>query len=282
MAQEILLDIGRELARRRQTKGLTIDELSEKTKISRHFIEAMENGSFDFLPLTYVRAFLRTYALEVGLDPDVMVRQLELAVRKQQETAPEIDASHPAESEVQKEPHGESTTIVEDIKGFYYFFRPFLFAALAIIIIIILIVTSSTEKKSEQKIKTSVQSNVTETQPTEGRQTAGESFWAKGEVAISSHPLWTLKIVATDTTWLRIVFDDSLADEAVFLPGDVRTWSSRSDFYLKLGNAGGVELYLNDKKLGIPGKPGSVANVLVNNEGIRHIPNSALPAVMNP
>jgi len=64
------------LRRAREKAGLSIDELSSRTKIQITLLEAIEAGHFQRVPGgLFVRGFLRAYAREVGLDPEEVVSQ---------------------------------------------------------------------------------------------------------------------------------------------------------------------------------------------------------------
>jgi len=61
--------IGKELKEVREEKGISLDEVAEKTKIQTRFLKAIENGNWEDLPEeVYLRGFLRTYAEALGLD----------------------------------------------------------------------------------------------------------------------------------------------------------------------------------------------------------------------
>lgn len=65
---------GQRLAAAREAAGLTLAELSARTKISERHLGALETGDFASLPgRTYVFGFTRTFAKTVGLDPAAMV-----------------------------------------------------------------------------------------------------------------------------------------------------------------------------------------------------------------
>lgn len=65
---------GQRLAAAREAAGLTLAELSARTKISERHLGALETGDFAALPgRTYVFGFTRTFAKSVGLDPAAMV-----------------------------------------------------------------------------------------------------------------------------------------------------------------------------------------------------------------
>ncbi|SDY48909.1 RodZ family helix-turn-helix domain-containing protein [Thermoactinomyces sp. DSM 45892] len=86
-------EIGHYLRQARESIGLSLDQLQEKTKIQKPFLIAIENGDFDKLPSPfYVRTYLRSYANQVKVEPHHILRHYrkeEQAVRYgvQQNTA---------------------------------------------------------------------------------------------------------------------------------------------------------------------------------------------------
>ncbi|WP_420641426.1 helix-turn-helix domain-containing protein [Candidatus Leptofilum sp.] len=73
-------ELGHILREARETKGYTLREVQEKTRISSRFLEALEMGDFDRLPTpTHARGFLRNYARYLGLDPEPLLERYELS-----------------------------------------------------------------------------------------------------------------------------------------------------------------------------------------------------------
>jgi cytoskeletal protein RodZ len=71
-----MTDIGRELAQARQRAALSLQDLSQRTKISLPILEAIERNDIKNLPGgLYTRGLLRAYAREVGCDPEDVVRR---------------------------------------------------------------------------------------------------------------------------------------------------------------------------------------------------------------
>lgn len=61
----------------RERRGLTLQALSEATKISPSVLTALENNEVEDLPGgLFIRSFVRAYAAEVGLDPEGAVDAL--------------------------------------------------------------------------------------------------------------------------------------------------------------------------------------------------------------
>lgn len=64
-------ELGQVLQRAREEKGITLDDVQRITKIQRRYLEAIERGHFHVLPgHFYARAFIKSYAEAVGLDPN--------------------------------------------------------------------------------------------------------------------------------------------------------------------------------------------------------------------
>lgn len=60
----------------RETKGLTIDEVSSKTRIRSDFVKALEDGNFSKLPdQVFARGFVRSYARSLGLDEEDAIQR---------------------------------------------------------------------------------------------------------------------------------------------------------------------------------------------------------------
>ncbi|MBI4301934.1 MAG: helix-turn-helix domain-containing protein [Chloroflexi bacterium] len=71
MSNKESMGLGEILKEARQRQGLSLDEVSEATKIRLSYLEAIEAEDYDRLPApVYVRGFLRSYALFLGLDPE--------------------------------------------------------------------------------------------------------------------------------------------------------------------------------------------------------------------
>ena len=70
--------LGTLLQQARLQRELTIEEVADRTKIRTQFLVAIEEGDFNQLPdQAYVRAFLRTYAKALGLEPEAVILEYE-------------------------------------------------------------------------------------------------------------------------------------------------------------------------------------------------------------
>ncbi|UQZ37295.1 helix-turn-helix domain-containing protein [Paenibacillus sp. PK3_47] len=69
-------ELGRHLKEARLQKGMSLDDVQEVTKIRKKYLEAIEAGDYKVLPGSfYVRAFIKTYAEAVGVNPDELMEE---------------------------------------------------------------------------------------------------------------------------------------------------------------------------------------------------------------
>ncbi len=85
------------------------------------------------------------------------------------------------------------------------------------------------------------------------------------ELKLQSHKTiseeMVLKIIAEEHTWVSISVDGGEHGEKMLRAGDTITVKAEENFNLKIGNAGGTKLSLNDRDLGMLGPHGKVVNI---------------------
>lgn len=75
-----LASFGEELRREREIRGISLKEISDATKISKRFLEALERNDHRTLPApVFTRGFVREYARYVGLNAEEMVNRYNFA-----------------------------------------------------------------------------------------------------------------------------------------------------------------------------------------------------------
>jgi cytoskeleton protein RodZ len=68
-------DVGRTLREARERRGVSLRQIANATKIAIGALEALERNDISRLPGgIFSRAFVRSYAIEVGLDPDATMQ----------------------------------------------------------------------------------------------------------------------------------------------------------------------------------------------------------------
>src|SRR3954471_15892230 len=75
-----LASFGEELRREREIRGISLKEISDATKISKRFLEAIERNDHKTLPApVFTRGFVREYARYLGLSSEDMVNRYNYA-----------------------------------------------------------------------------------------------------------------------------------------------------------------------------------------------------------
>jgi cytoskeletal protein RodZ len=75
-ADRLVPDFGLKMKRAREERGVSLRHIAEVTKISVSALEALERNDISRLPGgIFVRAFVRSFAVEIGLDPEQTVRE---------------------------------------------------------------------------------------------------------------------------------------------------------------------------------------------------------------
>ena len=67
----------KELKELRISRGISLEEISNRTKINIKYIKAIESGDFADIESPYLRLFLRAYAEEIGSDSQRALEQLD-------------------------------------------------------------------------------------------------------------------------------------------------------------------------------------------------------------
>jgi cytoskeletal protein RodZ len=88
---------GEEIRRERELREITLREISEATKISMRYLDALERNDFRHLPGgVFNKGFVRAYAQYIGIDPDAMVNAYLLEEQTQQAQKQQRDSARHA------------------------------------------------------------------------------------------------------------------------------------------------------------------------------------------
>lgn len=72
------MSIGNKLKKARKSRGLSLDDIKNKSKIKKSYLEALENDNFEKLPgEIYTKVYIRGYAKIVGIDPKKILSEYE-------------------------------------------------------------------------------------------------------------------------------------------------------------------------------------------------------------
>ena len=278
------MSIGSELKEARESRKITLETVSKKTKIPVKYLEAIEENRFDIFPShTYAKGFIRAYAKVVGTDPQVLTRQFNA------EAQPEnvrLETKN-AEAELEKTlgwrptlnrppvfrrldtPNDMNLEMVDEefadparreptaVRRQPFAFRKGLWTQLAgqAAALLAVVVLVGGVYYLGHKVISKVHWSYAKTASGAGGTNGYEPI-----KMVDKYQHLVLK--ALDKSWVLVTMDDGQSSsEADMDQGEVKTYQAVKNFTLKLGNAGGVDVQFNGKPLGVLGVAGQVIEI---------------------
>lgn len=234
---------GEILKKRREDLNLTVKEIADHLKIRRDYLDAIEKDAFDKLPVAvYTKGYIRAYAeyLRIEAQPIIDFYSSHLAY-------PPPSTIFPISSSKKKGSRLVSfflllTVVAASLAAYIYITRsdPGKTAG---------IVAGLRQAGPDSSVMTPASIPV---------QTATPSM--KEAAVLRDHDL---NIFASELTWILIRFSDGNAEEATLRPGDTVNWRFSDRATLRVGNAGGIKIVLDDKTLASVGSRGQVTTVVL-------------------
>jgi cytoskeleton protein RodZ len=208
--------LGEFLRRERELRHISLDNVAERTKISRRYLEAIEEERYDRLPgETFARGFIRSYAQSIGLDPEDALLIYNHS-RMVHDVAP-LRTERLAPARRAWNEH-------------------FLLWLLVVGVVIVGgVLVSAVGLLDGPGLLRWASSPRLETANT-----------------LSAGAPLMLTVIADSDTWLRVTIDEQEAQDLVLRAGQSTKWIGRERFILSIGNARATHLRLNGRDLTIP------------------------------
>lgn len=255
----------------REEREIPLEQISKRTKIDLKYLKAFEVGDFSIMPEVYIRAFLKSIAETIGLNPDQVLTKYEMAKKGESEIDEEsVEVSEEPEK-ITKEKKTEfvSTNLLNETKlsqdKSVYIKYLFIIAP----ILLIVLITSYFLFFSGGKNVI-----VKETSFDEVLSTESERYKLTKEDSTSvfySGDSLSLVLTAIDTVWIRALVDDVKQTEFFLRPDEKKRLIAYSNYKLLIGNIPGIEFSLNNNDISLDSSMTVVGNVLIDREGIRLI-----------
>jgi cytoskeleton protein RodZ len=245
------MSLGSLISKARKDAGLSIDDLSATTNVRGTLLREMEADNFSQCGgETYARGHLRNIAIKLNVDPQIFLTAFEDEQMHVDRTMQDLFV----ENNVMREPkevRKVSWKVLATISVASLFV-----AGLAQIIV---------SDNSTPDIPVAVEETATPTESPEATPvpTATEEVTPTEEATVSTGQGVEVVINAVRAkSWLfvsdssgRVLFSGQIAR------GVTKTFSSDQQLNLKIGNAGGVDLSVNGKKIDSVGADGQVVSV---------------------
>lgn len=236
--------LGAELRKQREIRGVTLKEIADATKISKRYLEALEQDDFSALPAAvFTRGFVREYSRYIGLNSEEMASRYSELIG-----APPETSATPVTPLSVKKPEGLPFIRID---------RNF-----AVFVVLLMVFSAvmwwlSTRRGESREAPpppaptATVAPSIAPIVPTEPvvSSTAPASSPDKLELE--------LKVLAD--TWVILQIDGQPALNQVLRAGETRKLEAENEIRFEVvGNAGGLELTLNGRAIPAIGPSGKV------------------------
>lgn len=234
---------GQMLRAAREEKQWSLAYTEEITKIRILYIQALEEEKYQILPgETYTKGYLRTYAKQLGLDPDEI-----LALYKSSATSEPIFVPELPNQPVKPRP---------------FWVKPVLLGSISVFIIVLVIALALSKSGKELVDPPYVPAVLPSAPQTEKTKPSGPVV-PDPAVAPTQEDL-TMQMVFTQDCWMEIKIDEQSPFQTLFRAGTTKELKGKSKIELvTIGNAAGFTATLNGKQLPSYEDGGKVVNNVV-------------------
>ncbi|MBG9817159.1 MULTISPECIES: helix-turn-helix domain-containing protein [Bacillus] len=294
-----MTELGKRLIEAREEKGMSLEDLQTVTKIQKRYLLAIEQGNYDIIPgKFYVRAFIKQYAEAVGLNPEQLFEEFRKDVPStyNDEVSDKLSNIKP-----QRELPKPASKVLELLPTILIIGG--ILVVIAIIYVIVQAVNHDSGQKnnqaapqqSESKYEVSKDSSLAKDQKKK-EKTSSDAKEKSSKKDDSSKDDETVSLKATNTEGSTTTYEVSGADEMeltisasqaswlrvrdesgkVLKMGELKDGESfKTDLSdlaqvdIRLGNASGIDIKVNDEKLKYELDPKNTMtqNIVIVNKG---------------
>jgi len=243
---EKLTELGSCLRQVRLEQAMSLEEVAAKTRIRLCQLHAIETAQMDELPEpVYIKSFIKQYADALGLD------------------GAELSKTFPTSSSLRLLQSSWKSLPAAQLRPIH------LYLLYIFIIICAISGLSNILSRSELQINSSQNSQNPNFQSAPQPGQTITKHLEKPELASTAAPsnaAETPKQVRIGVTlqaqsWIQVVVDGKTQFEGVLPEGTQRTWVAQEQLTVRVGNAGGVLVSINQEKARKMGNPGEVQEV---------------------
>ncbi|HHW60373.1 MAG TPA: helix-turn-helix domain-containing protein [Syntrophomonadaceae bacterium] len=239
---------GDALREEREKQGLTLEQVEEATKIRKIYINALEQEEFDILPpRVYASGFVKRYATFLSLDPEPFVEEFKRLAYS--------DADEDKEEEVLVQREKEVRNRMTE----RFPVRNVVIAVLFLVIVIwagnqlvAYLADQGTEPVPEEPAPI--------TQPVEeDKSPVEEEEEEEEETPAPAEGLeMDIRTLQDQECWLEVIVDGKQEYSGLMARGEKKSFKAEKSIFIKAGNAGGINITMNGKKLPPLGEVGQV------------------------
>ena len=255
-------DFGENLRCARESRGISLEEVSKATRISVRLLEAIERERFDQLPGGVFRSsFVRQYAQAVGLDEEQTVTEFEQLSPPQELNLEEHFGIEPNKSKI--EIPFDPASFAEKVSELYHRNRALVTSVLSACLALLLGTTVYWAWPGDYG---------NDGGSAAARQSVGETSLASTETSNDSSARDAgihVDLSVVEKVWVRATADGKRVWERTLRRGDQRSVEADQSVLLLVGNAGGLTVQLNGAPMPPIGPRGQVRRVKFTSSGMQ-------------
>ncbi len=290
--------LGKILKRARESKHLSIEEVSERSRIPKHIVSTLEEDRLNEIKsVFYAKSFVKTYAAFLGVLDETNIKEYLAKSAQSPETilrpaAKPIPGTAQQKSLPTKEmPQlGFSGIIKYKNQIIAIVIGVFVFWALSSAVSHVTKFIKNISVKKQNKIVKNAfpyhkdagqtthprTTRVRGTQRSERKPLVSYDSGSKASVKEKKEKVAAVKIdeveievSASDNTWLRITGDGELMFTGAFRKGSSDTWKAKKEIKFEAGNSGVIKISVNGKPTNFSGKKGEKKEIIITKDGIK-------------
>ena len=256
------------LRRQREMREITLREISDASKISLRYLQALEDERFDLLPaMVFAKGFLRQYARYVGLDQDEVVNRFLIASRdeaEEEEEAAEIEEALAVAG------RGRSTALA----GAWKYAILIVVVAVALLAIVFLLPRlldreGSSGRPGQPPPGITVPDSAAETPPAAPAGSAeaparGPARPVRPSAAPADEAPLRVTLDFREDCWVEATVDGARRVSEMRVQGESLQLQAQKEVDLRLGNAGVVDIEVNGRPYPLQATPGQVRRVQID------------------
>jgi cytoskeleton protein RodZ len=235
--------LGERFRAAREARGLSLSDVAEQIRIRSVYLSAIEEENWNAIGApVYVRGFLRTYARCLGLDPEEAVAAFNL--------------TQPAPAQ----PQGLARAQAPKGEAFPARFGSLLIwiaGTVAVLLVAFVVYNELTMSNRGATTAALSPSAVPSATLAASATPSGVAPAPRPSALPVTDGAKSLALVLSAPSWLRVTVDGNVSMEGTFPAGTSKTFHGKSAL-VRIGNAGGVQIYVDGKDVGKLGKSGDV------------------------
>jgi len=257
-----LASFGEELRREREIRGISLKEISDATKISKRFLEAIERNDHKTLPApVFTRGFVREYARYLGLNSEDIVNRYNFAAAGDDRIEQSTHLERLTQPQALPLPANRAP-VRKSIPP------PYARIDRNVYILAVIVAALAALSWWALKHKRDVRAEETRTDTAVAAVVPKPAIPPPAPVQDPVDDMLRLTIDVTRDSWVTLQADGKQVLDERLREGDHRTFEAKEAFrFVAVGNAGGVALKLNDIDLPSLGRRGQVVKDKIFDRG---------------